>query len=158
MKRIPKVVTWRGSLRGLSVGLLGGMMESRASRRVMPLALPSFLSTFQPLTLFCEHSISYVTNINWTRKPYLSENNGFHKSQDSVLFNKSSQYKYLSSTHQTHLVPAHVGGGLHHVVTMPSGDGHEGNGFGVVPKLWTEGYKLSLSSENNISFILRSGT
>ena len=25
------------------------MMESRASRRVMPLALPSFLSTFQPL-------------------------------------------------------------------------------------------------------------
>merc|ERR1719361_92346 len=34
---------------GLSVGLLGGMMESRASRRVMPLALPSFLSTFQPL-------------------------------------------------------------------------------------------------------------
>merc|ERR1719415_472132 len=36
-------------LRGLSVGLLGGMMESRASRRVIPLALPSFLSTFHPL-------------------------------------------------------------------------------------------------------------
>merc|ERR1719228_270752 len=43
------MTSWRGSLRGLSVGLLGGMMESRASRRVMPLALPSFLSTFQPL-------------------------------------------------------------------------------------------------------------
>ena len=43
-----KNFTWRGSLRGLSVGLLGGMMESRASSRVMPLALPSFLSTFHP--------------------------------------------------------------------------------------------------------------
>ena len=41
--------TWRGSLRGLSVGLVGGMTASRASRRVMPLALPSFLSTFHPL-------------------------------------------------------------------------------------------------------------
>ena len=43
-----QVVTWRGSLRGLSVGLLGGMMESMASSRVSPEALPSFLSTFHP--------------------------------------------------------------------------------------------------------------
>ena len=42
------MVTWRGSLRGLSVGLLGGMMESMASSRVRPEALPSFLSTFHP--------------------------------------------------------------------------------------------------------------
>merc|ERR1719206_975815 len=39
----------RGSLRGLSVGLAGGMMESRASSRVVPLALPSLRSTFHPL-------------------------------------------------------------------------------------------------------------
>merc|ERR1719232_2574391 len=39
----------RGSLRGLSVGLVGGMMESRASSRVVPLALPSLRSTFHPL-------------------------------------------------------------------------------------------------------------
>merc|ERR1719342_544711 len=42
----------RGSLRGLSVGLVGGMMESRASRRVVPLALPSLRSTFHPLYQF----------------------------------------------------------------------------------------------------------
>ena len=41
--------------------------------------------------------------------------------------------------HQTHLVPAHVGGGLNHVVTMPSRDGHEGNSGRVVADLWTEG-------------------
>merc|ERR1719232_621819 len=39
----------RGSLRGLSVGLVGGMMESRASRRVVPLAFPSLRSTAHPL-------------------------------------------------------------------------------------------------------------
>jgi len=39
----------RGKRRGLSVGRLGGRMESRASRRVTPLAAPSFLSIFQPL-------------------------------------------------------------------------------------------------------------
>merc|ERR1719383_338120 len=39
----------RGRRRGLSLGREGGRMESRASRRVMPLALPSFLSTFHPL-------------------------------------------------------------------------------------------------------------
>merc|ERR1719445_1863448 len=39
----------KGSLRGLSVGLVGGMMESRASRRVVPLAFPSLRSTFHPL-------------------------------------------------------------------------------------------------------------
>merc|ERR1740116_216735 len=40
---IPPILytSWRGSLRGLSVGLLGGMMESRDSSRVMPLAVPS---------------------------------------------------------------------------------------------------------------------
>merc|ERR550534_3139575 len=38
-----------GQPEGLVGGPAGGMMESRASRRVMPLALPSFLSTFQPL-------------------------------------------------------------------------------------------------------------
>ena len=43
-----QVVTWRGSLRGLSVGLLGGMMESMASSRVSTEALPSFLSTDHP--------------------------------------------------------------------------------------------------------------
>merc|ERR1719431_2392744 len=41
--------SWRGSLRGLSVGLCGGMIESRASRRVVPLAFPSLRSTFHPL-------------------------------------------------------------------------------------------------------------
>merc|ERR1719445_1212001 len=39
----------RGSLRGLSVGLVGGMMESRASSRVVPLAFPALRSTFHPL-------------------------------------------------------------------------------------------------------------
>uniref|UniRef100_A0A8C1RS87 Uncharacterized protein n=2 Tax=Cyprinus carpio TaxID=7962 RepID=A0A8C1RS87_CYPCA len=39
----------RGKRRGLSVGRLGGRMESRASRRVTPLAPPSFLSIFHPL-------------------------------------------------------------------------------------------------------------
>merc|ERR1719443_1258452 len=48
---IPPILytSWRGSLRGLSVGLVGGMTESRASSRVIPLALPSFLSTDHPL-------------------------------------------------------------------------------------------------------------
>merc|ERR1719384_2846394 len=48
---IPPILytSWRGSLKGLSVGLVGGMIESRASSRVVPLALPSFLSTFHPL-------------------------------------------------------------------------------------------------------------
>merc|ERR1719342_2007483 len=47
---IPPILytSWRGSLRGLSVGLVGGMMVSRASRRVVPDALPSFLSMFHP--------------------------------------------------------------------------------------------------------------
>ena len=63
----------------------------------------------------------------------------FIRSQDSVLFSKSSQNKDLSLVHQTHLVPAHVGGGLNHVVAMPSRDGHEGNSGGVVADLWTKG-------------------
>merc|ERR1712226_724155 len=48
---IPPILytSWRGSLRGLSVGLLGGTIESRASSKVVPLALPSLRSTFQPL-------------------------------------------------------------------------------------------------------------
>ena len=33
------------------------------------------------------------------------------------------------------LVPSHVGGGLEHVVAVPSGDGDEGNGGGVVADL-----------------------
>merc|ERR1719371_35291 len=36
------------------------------------------------------------------------------------------------------LVPAHVGGGLDHVVTMPAGNGHEGNSCGVVTDLLDE--------------------
>merc|ERR1719432_654735 len=48
---IPPILytSWRGNRRGLSVGLEGGIIESRASRRVIPLAFPSFLSTLQPL-------------------------------------------------------------------------------------------------------------
>merc|ERR1712008_538068 len=48
---IPPILqtSWRGSLRGLSVGLEGGTMESRASRRVVPLAFPSLRSTAHPL-------------------------------------------------------------------------------------------------------------
>merc|ERR1719430_2936460 len=42
-------MSWSGSLRGLSVGLWGGMIESRDSRRVVPLALPSLRSTAHPL-------------------------------------------------------------------------------------------------------------
>merc|ERR1719383_1028202 len=38
--------SWRGSLRGLSVGLVGGSMASMASKRVIPVSLTSFLSTF----------------------------------------------------------------------------------------------------------------
>ena len=33
------------------------------------------------------------------------------------------------------LVPAHVGGSLNHVVSVPSGDGDEGHSGGVVPDL-----------------------
>lgn len=36
------------------------------------------------------------------------------------------------------LVPRHVGGGLNHVVTVPSGDGDESNGLGVVSDLLDE--------------------
>ena len=39
------IFTRWGSLSGLSVGLVGRMMDSRASRRVVPLALPSLPST-----------------------------------------------------------------------------------------------------------------
>merc|ERR1719197_423610 len=42
------------------------------------------------------------------------------------------------------LVPAHVGGGLNHVVAMPSRDGHEGNGGGVVADLLDEARHLLL--------------
>merc|ERR1719198_2734562 len=42
------------------------------------------------------------------------------------------------------LVPAHVGGGLNHVVTMPSRDGHEGNSSGVVADLLDEARHLLL--------------
>merc|ERR1719400_1488365 len=42
------------------------------------------------------------------------------------------------------LVPAHVGGGLNHVVTMPSRDGHEGNSSGVVADLLDEARPLLL--------------
>merc|ERR550517_1885561 len=48
-----KMVTWRGSLRGLSVGLLGGMMESRASSRVMPLPYPPSSQRSSPCTRSC---------------------------------------------------------------------------------------------------------
>merc|ERR1712015_177342 len=36
------------------------------------------------------------------------------------------------------LVPGHVGGSLNHVVTVPSGDGDEGNSGGVVANLLDE--------------------
>merc|ERR1719369_367931 len=39
----------KGSLRGFSVGLLGGTMESRASKRVVPLASPSLRLISHPL-------------------------------------------------------------------------------------------------------------
>merc|ERR1712055_1104582 len=42
------------------------------------------------------------------------------------------------------LVPAHVGGGLNHVVAMPSRDGHEGNSSGVVTDLLDEARHLLL--------------
>merc|ERR1719192_2175190 len=42
------------------------------------------------------------------------------------------------------LVPAHVGGGLNHVVAMPSRDGHEGNSGGVVADLLDEARHLLL--------------
>lgn len=42
------------------------------------------------------------------------------------------------------LVPGHVGGGLNHVVTVPSGDGDEGDGGGVVADLLDETRSLLL--------------
>merc|ERR1719495_2106487 len=42
------------------------------------------------------------------------------------------------------LVPAHVGGGLNHVVAMPSRDGHEGDSGGVVADLLNEARHLLL--------------
>ena len=42
------------------------------------------------------------------------------------------------------LVPAHVGGGLEHVVAVPSGDGHEGDGGRVVADLLDESGHLLL--------------
>merc|ERR1711936_1031321 len=42
------------------------------------------------------------------------------------------------------LVPAHVGGGLNHVVAMPARDGHEGNSGGVVADLLDEARHLFL--------------
>merc|ERR1719339_631887 len=42
------------------------------------------------------------------------------------------------------LVPGHVGGSLNHVVTVPSGDWHEGNGSGVVTDLLDESGHLLL--------------
>ena len=57
----------------------------------------------------------------------------FIRNQDSVLFNKSSSVSIIQV--KSHLVPAHVGGSLNHVVSVPSGDGDEGHSGGVVPDL-----------------------
>merc|ERR1740122_257372 len=50
----------------------------------------------------------------------------------------------LLSLHRPSLVPAHVLGGLDHVVSMPSGDGDEGNSDGVVSNLLDEVLDLLL--------------
>ena len=42
--------------------------------------------------------------------------------------------KQAKSEHKSHH-KTHVGGGLQHVVTVPSGDGDEGDGIGVVTDL-----------------------
>ena len=57
----------------------------------------------------------------------------FIRNQDSVLFNKSSSVSIIQV--KSHLVSAHVGGSLYHVVSVPSGDGDEGHSGGVVPDL-----------------------
>ena len=44
----------------------------------------------------------------------------------------------------TYLVPTHVGRGTDHVVSVPSGDGDEGNGGGVVSDLLDEAGNLLL--------------
>merc|ERR1719323_742308 len=45
----PILTSWRGKRRGLSVGRVGGMMASRASKRVVPFAFPSLRVISQPL-------------------------------------------------------------------------------------------------------------
>ena len=57
----------------------------------------------------------------------------FIRNQDSVLFNKSSSVSINQV--KSHLVPAHVGGSLNHVVSVPSGDGDKSHSGGVVPDL-----------------------
>ena len=44
-----------------------------------------------------------------------------------------------------HLVPAHVGGGGDHVVSVPSGDGDKGDSSGVVADLLDEARDLLLN-------------
>merc|ERR1719275_276373 len=50
----------------------------------------------------------------------------------------------LLPLHSPSLVPAHVGGSLDHVVSVPSGDGDEGHSGGVVPDLLDEAGHLLL--------------
>ena len=61
------LLTWKGSLRGLSVGLEGGSMASMASRRVMPEILTSFFSTFLSMVhpLYLNKSNNIVNVSKW---------------------------------------------------------------------------------------------
>merc|ERR1719309_1933500 len=97
-------------------------MESRASRRVVPLAFPSFLSTAHPLyqDMFLE-----VSNMLSPCHPEIGTN-GTEAGFPLLPLNSPS------------LVPGHVLGSLQHVVSMPSRDWHEWNRSWVVANLLDE--------------------
>ena len=69
----------------------------------------------------------------------------------TYYFYKSSLYlkikefnRALYKIQNVYLVPAHVGAGLEHVISVPSRDGDEGNGGGVVADLLDEARHLLL--------------
>ena len=63
----------------------------------------------------------------------------------SSLYLKIKEFnRELYKIQNVYLVPAHVGAGLEHVISVPSGDGDEGNGGGVVANLLDEAGHLLL--------------
>merc|ERR1719450_2035009 len=138
--------SWRGRRRGLSVGLVGGMMESRASSRVVPLALPSLRSMAHPLYQVLEGQTQRLVG-------------GPGGGNDGVkgLQQGGAAGLALLALDGPSLVPGHVLGGGQHVVSMPAGDGDEGHGGRVITDLLDEARHFLLDLLKPVSAVGRLG-
>merc|ERR1719291_216484 len=111
-------------------------MESRASKSVVPLRVPSLVVTSQS-----QHDRRELFQFLQFCKHLEGADGGAClwgcRGDDGVegLQERCSLTGSLLGGNLPALVPGHVGGGFNHVVTVPSGNGHESNSGGIVSDL-----------------------